>query len=121
MSDERINETLIEICETFQGVRVWRQNVAVLYDKTGRPVRFGIPGMADISGIGPHGVRLEIEMKREGKRHGDRKVIARQKAWGRMIRKHDGIYLVAESETEAIEALRGAFEELENKWTGSRT
>lgn len=103
-----------------EGVRVWRQNVAKLPDLTGRWVQFGIPGMADISGIGPGGVRLEIEMK-SGKGHRDKRVIARQEAWQRMIVKHGGIYVrafsVEEAETrllEAIEERRGQASEQSN-------
>lgn len=63
--------------------------------------------MADITGIvGPEGWRLEIEMKREGRDHRDKKVIERQKNWRRMIEAHGGIYILAHNEFDAVAQLR---------------
>lgn len=51
-------------------IMAWRSNsgVAWLPGKGGRsrPVRFGVPGQADITGILPDGRRLEVETKRPG-------------------------------------------------------
>lgn len=47
-----------------RGVKAWRQNTGGVYDKTGRFVRFGVVGAADITGIMPiSGRRLEVECK----------------------------------------------------------
>jgi hypothetical protein len=53
------------------GVLCWRQNTgAVVSEYRGRKrlVRFGPRGQADITGIARGGVRVEVEIKREGKR-----------------------------------------------------
>jgi len=55
-------------------------------------VRFGLPGQADLTGILPGGVRLEIEVKRPGcpQTH-------EQRAFQRMIERFGGVYVLARS------------------------
>lgn len=82
-------------------VRLWRANVLVAQDKTGRIVRAGVKGQADISGIlAPHGRRVEIECKTQRGRQSDA-----QERWERMIRYHGGIYVLARSVDDVKEAL----------------
>lgn len=77
-------------------LRVWRANVGVGWFANGQParkgdpgaypVRFGVKGQWDISGILDDGRRLEIECKRPGK-----KLRHEQETWGRMIRRFGGV------------------------------
>jgi hypothetical protein len=54
-------------------------------------VRSSLPGMADISGIlGPHGQRLEIEVK-----VGRDRLRPEQKSFGEMIAAHGGLFIEA--------------------------
>ena len=55
-----------------------------------RRVKAGVDGQADISGIGPFGVRVEVEVKA-----GKDKLSASQKAFQNMILNHGGIYIEA--------------------------
>lgn len=81
------------------GFRVWRQNagkfrtVSDPCDRCARKARWiqGAPGgAADISGIIPGGVRLEVEVKAKKGRHEPD-----QKDWQRMILSAGGIYILA--------------------------
>jgi hypothetical protein len=69
-SEKEIQSAVLDWLNTIPHCRAWRQNVGGMeYRKAdGRKgiVRFGQPGMADLSGI-VHGVRLEVEIKRPGK------------------------------------------------------
>lgn len=108
---EQVNSTMLMIMERVPDVRVFRQNVAKLPDRTGRWIQFGVPGMADIGGIaGPGGWRIEIEMKK-GKGHRNKKTIERQKNWRKMIESLGGIYIIAVSPSHAVEQLLAALEE----------
>ncbi len=64
-----ILKTCLEWLNYQPGVRVWRQNTGSfkLEGAKARFFRAGSAGMADISGIGPEGRRIEIEVKRPGK------------------------------------------------------
>lgn len=45
------------------GVLAWRNNTGMLFDRTGRPVRYGFTGSGDIFGITAGGRFLSIECK----------------------------------------------------------
>jgi hypothetical protein len=65
-----------------------------------------LPGCADISGIidiGGIGARLEIEVKA-----GADRIRPAQQVFGAMIRRHNGIYLVARSVDRALLELEQA-------------
>lgn len=81
--------------------RLWRVNVGAFKDSGGRLVRYGIPGMADISGIlAPSGRRIEIECKAANGRQTEQ-----QKRWQQMIEKHGGLYVLARSISDVAHAL----------------
>jgi hypothetical protein len=83
-----ISALLNQIPRRFPGARVWRQNSGALRDHNGRPVKFGVPGCADISGIWMDGRRIELEIKA-----GKDKLREAQVNWGKMIRECHGIFL----------------------------
>ena len=61
-------------------------------------------GQADISGIGPRGVRIEIECKTLKGRQQEAQI-----AFQNMIEKHGGIYIIARDARTACGALAMAF------------
>lgn len=77
-------------------VDAWLNNTGALRDKTGRPVRFGLPGSADILGMmAPWGRIIAIECKT-----GDGRLSPAQEAFRDMVRRNGGIYLVAREVTD---------------------
>jgi hypothetical protein len=64
--------------------------------KSARPVTYGVPGQADLSGILGDGRRLEVELKAGAGKQRDQ-----QKKYEEMIRSHRGIYILARSADEA--------------------
>ena len=99
------------------GVRIWRSNTGVAYaplttrgraalaalSSSGdiRPIRYGVPGQADLTGIlAPSGQRLELEVKSPS----GRARIA-QKAYASMVAAHGGRYAVVRSVADALAAV----------------
>ena len=98
-------------------LRLWRQNTGAARDKTGRLIRFGVPGAADISGIWrreieehqgdgwdpawtPYGIRIEIECKSPTGTQTEA-----QRNWQRMIESMGGVYILARSLDDVREVL----------------
>lgn len=81
--------------------RVWEQPTGVAYRDNRAPIHYGVKGGADISGIVFDGRRLEIEVKTG-------KAVQQQNQvfFMEMIRKHNGIYVVARSVEGAIMAVK---------------
>ena len=63
-------------------------------------MRFGLPGQADLTGILPGGLRLEIEVKGPGcpQTH-------EQRAFQRMIERFGGVYVLARSVQDVWSAI----------------
>lgn len=81
--------------------RLWESPVGLARSLDGkRTFRYGLTGSADITGIGPGGVRLEIEAK-----VGDDVQRPTQAPFQRMIETFGGIYVIAYSAEEAEEVL----------------
>lgn len=121
---------LIEIPKRYRNVRVWRQNTgggigmstvkqAIALLRTGRiasaisllssrPIKWGIEGCGDISGIllkdfgfeNLAGIRIEIEIKADKDKQS-----TEQKAFGAMVIAHHGIYIVVRSVDQCLEDL----------------
>jgi hypothetical protein len=84
-----------------KSIRVWRQNSGMLPNAQGRMVQFGTPGAADITGILPDGRRLEIEVKTPTGRQSEQ-----QKRYQAMIERFNGVYILARSVDEAVNAVK---------------
>jgi hypothetical protein len=96
-------------------VRLWRANVGVGWyddkaqpcrktDPGAHPVKFGVRGQGDLSGIiMPSGRRLEIEVKTPTGRQSDE-----QRNFGAMITKFGGLYVLARSVADVDRALTEA-------------
>lgn len=79
-------------------IRLWRNNGGAARGATGRVVRFGVRGQADITGIvGPNGNRLEIEVKTEGDKQS-----AAQQRFQAMIEMRGGVYILARSVDQCL-------------------
>lgn len=81
-------------------LRIWRANVLVAKDKSGRVIRAGVKGQADISGILMGGRRLEIETKSATNGQSPE-----QKKWQAMIERFGGLYVLARSVDDVERAL----------------
>ena len=90
-SEKALQNDILRAFGTLPGLRLWRANVGVARIGT-RVVRFGIPGQADLTGILPDGLRLEIEIKSPTGRQTPEQV-----AFQNMIEKFHGIYILARS------------------------
>lgn len=89
---ELVNAILLEFGSRTD-LRLWRQNTGAAIRPGGGLIRFGIPGMADISGImQPNGRRIEIECKAPSGRQSKE-----QQRWQRMIEWAGGLYILARS------------------------
>lgn len=90
------------------GFKLWRQNTgATVAEHKGRRrfIRFGVPGQSDLTGIGPGGIRVEIEVKRPGGT-----VTDAQAQWLIRIHESGGIAFFAHSLDMCIGRMREAFE-----------
>jgi hypothetical protein len=71
--------------------------------ESGRIVKFGTPGAADLSGILEDGRRIEIEVKTATGRQSEQ-----QKRFQAMIEKFNGIYILARSIEDAERGIENA-------------
>lgn len=91
-------------------LRLWRANVGTGWFVNGKParktdegaypVKFGLPGQADLSGILARGRRLEIECKTERGKQSDDQI-----AFQAMIERFGGCYVLARSVADVDAAL----------------
>lgn len=114
--ESEIQKACIDWLNTIPGVKVWRQNTgAFAMPATERHqrrfLRFSQKGAADISGIGPEGVRIEIEVKRQGN-----KPTPAQWEWLEMIDAGGGIAFCADSLRDCCLALMLAFDKKRWPW-----
>lgn len=89
MTEKQIQNLILLTFGTRHDMRLWRANVGVA--RMGkRVVRFGVPGQADLSGILPGGIRLEIEVKTNSGQQ-----TPQQKNYQRIIERFGGVYVLA--------------------------
>ncbi len=80
-------------------LRIGDSSGAAMILQNARPITFGLPGQADLTGI-YRGLRLEIEVK-------DKTVQSeKQRHFAEMILKQGGVYILAHSVTEVEEGLK---------------
>lgn len=96
-SETQILRAILDALALDRRVIVWRQNTGALREDSGRVVRFGRPGQADITGmIVGSGRRIELEVKRPGQRNS-----FRQAVFGVEVEEAGGLYAVIHSVEEA--------------------
>ena len=99
MSEKQVQNSILRAFGTIPQLRLWRANVGVA--RLGRRVvRFGVPGQADLTGILPGGLRLEVEVKSLRGRQNPQ-----QQAYQRMIQRFGGVYVLARSVEDVGRAL----------------
>lgn len=79
---------------------ILRQNTGAMKDSSGRLVRFGVPGQADLRCV-INGFAVEIEVKTTKGKLSDA-----QRRYQRAIERADGIYLVCTDAGECLDAAR---------------
>lgn len=84
-----------------RGIYAWRQNTGAAKTKSGRFVKFGMPGTPDIVGMLPGGRFLGIECKRP---NGGRQSPA-QKLFQANTDANNGVYLLVTSVGELSDAM----------------
>jgi len=114
MTEKHLQNEILRQFGTDARIRLWRANAGVavagevsriltMCRRAGiaaRPVRFGVPGQADLTGILPDGRRLEIEVKAaRGRQTED------QQNYQTMIERLGGVYVLAYSVEDVREAL----------------
>jgi hypothetical protein len=97
-------------------ISCWRNNVvAVAKEATEtskrRFIRAGQKGQADITGVGPAGIRIEIEVKRKGKVPSDD-----QKDWLGRMQRHGGLAFYADSIEMCVEKMREEWKKRNWPW-----
>ena len=98
--EKTIQNAILREFGTRADMRLFRMNVGKFLVQ-GKWVSFGVPGQADLSGILPGGIRLEVEVKTaSGKQSED------QQRWQRMIEKFGGVYVLARSVEDVWAAVR---------------
>jgi hypothetical protein len=102
-SEHRIQHDILVALGRRPELRLWRQNTGAVKVED-RFIRFGVKGCADILGlIAPTGRLLAIEVKGP---HG--KLSPAQEAFGVMVRRFGGLYVVARSVEDAVTAVEAA-------------
>lgn len=100
-SEAEIQAEVLRVLGARPDLRLWRANTGAAIDpSTGRLIRFGVPGQADLSGILAGGRRLEIEIKSARGRQ-----TPHQQFFGAMIVRFGGLYIVAHSLQDALSAI----------------
>ena len=104
MTEAAIQSEIHRVIGSRPDCRIWRQNTGVARDtRTGRMIRFGIPGTPDLIGIvsvGGIGAFLGIEVKSaKGKQ------TKAQKSFQSMLARMGGCYILARSVEDAERGL----------------
>ncbi len=97
MTEKQVQNEILRTFGARPDMRLWRANVGVARlggprRNGGRVVRFGLAGQADLTGILPNGLRLEIEVKSSGGRQSPE-----QRCYQAMILRFGGVYVLAHS------------------------
>jgi hypothetical protein len=119
--EKRTQNDILRALGTRPDLRLWRQNVGVAVPLSAlrlvaravlpntqaekllgavRPITYGVPGMADLSGVRSDGRRIEIEVK--SPRGRQRK---EQRSYQKMIERFGAVYVLARTVEEAESCL----------------
>ena len=102
MKEKAIQNEILRAFGTKRWMRLWRANCGVA-QMGSRVVRFGVRGQADLTGILPGGVRLEVEVKSDRGRQTED-----QRNFQRMVERFGGVYVLARSVEDVERALERA-------------
>lgn len=104
MSERDILAAVLATFGAHPYLRIWRQGVGAAWlggAGQRRMVRFGLPGMADVSGILRCGRRVEIECKTATGR-----LTLEQRRWGEMVTAYGALYVLARSTADVEHEIR---------------
>ena len=113
-SEADIQKAVLEWLNTIPGIYVWRRNVGMttsVYKGKKRVIRYGYRGQADLEGIGPNGIHLEIEIKRLGQ-----KPTAAQRDWLLQAQGCGSIAFCCDSLQSCTASLRVSFRNRGWRW-----
>lgn len=97
MTEQQIQQAILLALGSSKMCRVWRINAGVSRSLTGARVIKGAPkGHPDIAGMLSDGRALFIEVKKPGEKQTDQ-----QKTFEAMVKRFQGVYLLAHSVEEA--------------------
>ena len=98
---EHKRNTMLEFQKLFPGARIWNNETGVARSMDGaRIVKYGFVGSADLTGIMPDGIRVEIEIKVKKDRQRESQAI-----FEKVIRQCNGIYFIVDDKSEIKEQL----------------
>lgn len=126
MNEAQTQQAIIRALGVQPGLRIWRANVGtgVPYSvvtaamgqlragnpaaahrilASARPIQFGVPGQADLTGIVRGGLRLEVEVKSDSGRQTED-----QRNYQSMIERLGGRYLLARSVEDLADIIQEA-------------
>jgi hypothetical protein len=102
MSEAALTTAVLNALQQMPGVVAWRCNSGTAKVRGGW-MHLAPNGTADVIGFASPGGRFfGIELKVQGGRHPHTK---EQQDWGAKVQKHGGIYILARSVAEALDAL----------------
>ncbi len=101
MSEADIQNAIRLAVGSLPYVRLWRNNVGMLKDHRGVPIRYGLaPGSADLIGVvAPSGRMLSIEVKAPGRL---RTATEAQVNWARMVEQFGGVAGIVDNVADAL-------------------
>jgi len=99
VTEKQAQNAILRVYGRDPRVRLWRANVGVARFGN-RRVAFGVPGQADLTGILPGGIRLEIEVKGPRGRQSQK-----QRCYQQMIEAFGGVYVLARSVDDVQRAI----------------
>ena len=99
MKESPIQREILAAFATRGDLRLWRANTGVAR-RGNQFIRFGVVGQADLTGILPGGIRLEIETKSTTGRQ-----TVEQRAYQQMIERFGGVYVLARSVADVQRAI----------------
>ena len=103
MSERQIQRRIL-LALSGRGLFVWRNETGAARSMDGkRVIRFGLQGSPDILGLAPGGRALGVEVKTD-----DGHQSQQQKAFQAAFEAAGGLYILARSPEEAIEAVFGS-------------
>ncbi len=101
MKESVIQKQILAEFGALPWLRVWRNNTGALTDQRGQLITYGLKGSADILGlIAPDGRFLAIEVKNERGKQSPAQI-----AFGEMVEKMGGIYILARSVEDVYRGL----------------
>lgn len=105
LREKDVQKVILDWVNTLPDVKVWRRNVGAFggeYKGKKRFIRFGQRGQADLEGIAPGGIHIEIETKRPK----NSETTFEQRVWIDDLVRHGAIAFFASNLDQCVEMMR---------------